>query len=166
MQFEEYKERLKARLFSNFDFEEDVVVSGIRIDLKASFKRTTERYVLLKKNVQYRYDTYEYFYLIRHSSPSRDQLEGMVQELTHQIVQATIPDQDHMSSDHTIIFHVDEIRPEAAEYVRQFIFRKMFKLGFKGWVHIGLVIVDTTGHIIYSRHRKQKPYRFLDIHSQ
>lgn len=165
MQFEEYRERLKARLFSNFDFEDNVMVGSTMVDTKASFKRTTERYVLLKKNVQYRYDTYEYFYLIRLSAPSREQIERLMTELTETIVERTLPDQDHMSSDHTIICHVDSIQPETADYVRRFIYRKMFKLGFKGWIHIGLVMVDTTGQIIYSRHRKQKPYRFLDIKS-
>lgn len=163
MQFEDYKQHLSARLYSNFDLQKNTTLGGVNIDLAASFKRRTERFVLLKKNVQYRYDTYEYFYLIQEMAPSLERIQRLVEQLTNHLVQTTKPDQDHMSSDHTVIFHVDQIQPEVADYIRKFIFRKMFKLGFQGWLHIGLAMVDTTGQVIYSRHRKQKPYRFLAI---
>lgn len=166
MQFEDYRERLSARLFSNFDLYRDITLDDLQIDMMASFKKTTERYVLLKKNVQYRFNTFEYFYLIQQESLSLDQLKNFMERLTDHIVQSTEPDQDHMSSDHTVIFHVKENRPEVAEYVQKYIFRKMFKLGFYGWVHIGLVVVDTNGKIVFSKHRKQKPYRFLDVQTQ
>lgn len=163
MQFVDYQQRLRARLQSNFDFQEACDIGGVLVDLAAAFKRTTERYVLLKKNIQYRYDTYEYFYLIHRPEATLDEVRGIVNQLTEHLVRTTPHDDEHMSSDHTIIFHVRAIDPALADYVRKFIFRRLFKLGFKGWIHIGLVLVDTTGQIIYSKHRKQKPYRFLDI---
>lgn len=166
MEFNEYKERLSARLLSSFDLEEDVMIGAVPVALKASFKRVTERYVLVKKNVQYRYETNEYFYLLQQMAPTVAQLEQTVQQLTDAIIANSQVDREHMSSDHTIIFHVDIISPEVADFVRKFIYRRFFKLGFQGWAHIGLVMVDTTGQIIYSRHRRQKPYRFLDMKSK
>lgn len=163
MTAEVYKQRFKSRLMHHFDFIEDIRIAGVTIDVKADSHRRNEAYLITKKNKMYGFDNYESFLLLMQPNLTVEALEGAVRELEAYALAQVVPDEEHMSTDYTLVFHVDRISQEVEAYVKRYGFNKSFALGFRGHLRIGLVVVSASGDGVYSRNRRHKRFKFLSI---
>lgn len=161
--FVDYVDILAKDFSVYFDVERDVEFNGISLDLRASFQRINERYFLTKNTKMYRYDCYEYFYVKTLKSGDVSELNELLRNFEHSLITYQNSDENHMSSEHTLILlYAGTPSEDFKDVIRRYSFKKSFSMGLRGFLHFGVVLRDKDANMVYSKNRKQKKYRFLE----
>lgn len=147
MNIEEYLETLAARYAPYYDVERHMVISGRPLDIVARSICTTEKYFLSTSIPLYSFDTCNISLIqaFRESVTLRH-----VDEFTIYIKAAVpcvvTPSPDRLS---TLVNGVmvcgEGVRPDVFTAIRSFRWSKAFSFGLKGYVHLGILLVDLQG---------------------
>ncbi len=157
-----YKKLLMERLQGYFDFDENTRLGSIPLDFHARMHRRNEKYVLLKKNILYAYDNFEYFNLYQTEEMSLSQLQTLMEEFAGACLKVTTPNKEHMSSDHILIIHMPHADAELKAFARNYKFRKYYRFGLQGTCKVGLILVTDDGKSAeFSKDLRDKKYTFV-----
>lgn len=157
-----YATSLLRKLSVYFDIEENVTVCGLPFAFRSSMHRRNERYVLMKKNVLYAYDIFEYFYLYQKETMTKEELQTLMGHFLEEALQVTKPNKEHMSSDHILVIHLDQADDTLRKFVKKYRCRKYFHHGLQGTLKAAIILVENDGKsAVFSRDLKDKKYQFV-----
>lgn len=141
MEFNEFLETLKKKLFSNYDLYDDFELKGQSFNLFARYFMRSERYVASKRFVIYGMETNDYLLVKRQDSFTAEDLDFYMDWVKKNVESIVKPHEEHMVSTLTLTFILDQMpSPELIKKIERSSFYKSFSWGFKGWVDLRLAI--------------------------
>ncbi|HHV79943.1 MAG TPA: hypothetical protein GXX40_10155 [Firmicutes bacterium] len=144
MTIEEYLDELARKYEPSYDVQRDVVLGGKTIDMLATSIRRTEKYFLLKELPLYGFDTccISLIQVFREPVTSYHvkEFSEYIQSVAFKLAN---PSLDKLC---TIINGVmvcgNKVYPEVPPTVRATRWSRAFAFGLKGYVHLGMLLVD------------------------
>lgn len=142
MDSKNYMQTIEERLKTRFDIKKDFKSEHINANIFARYNVSNEKYIATKKNVLYKYENNEYFFVKKADSLDGKGMESYMESLKEISSVMVKPKEDHMSSLVCGVVVVDECEDEEVErLVKRFKYHKSFAWGFKGWVDIAIIMV-------------------------
>jgi len=161
MKFQEYKEKIKARLSRYFNIEEKYTYNNKEFDLFATSNLRNEKYIASRKLTIYAFESNEYCFLKYYKDFDSKELEEIIEILRTSIKDYVKPHSEHMSSTITGVLVVDELKNyELIKRVKGFHYQKSFAFGFKGWVDIRIILVDLRNRSVITSKKARRVDKF------
>ncbi|MET3617305.1 hypothetical protein ABID14_000934 [Peptoniphilus olsenii] len=143
MDKELYFNRLKENLSIYYDLDESLSSEYGSIDLYAKYFEKNDRYILSKKSVIYSQEAFEHIFCKYFENITLEYVKDFTNFLETNITNFVKPNDDHMSSIiRGVIVTNEEPSDEIINFIKKYKYYKSFLFGFKGWVNIGLNLVD------------------------
>ncbi len=162
MDKQRYKQLTMDRLQRYFDFQENVHFAGVTMDFQARMHRRNEKYLLAKKNVLYAYDNFEYFCLYQNERLPLSELKTLIKDFSEACLKMTKPNNEHMSTDHVLILHLNYVDDETKKYIEKYKYRHYFRFGLQGTLKVGVILVyDDAKSAVFSKDLRDKKYHFV-----
>lgn len=144
--------KLIKKFETNFDIEYNRQLSGINFDFAGEFNQRSVKYMFFKAAEVYAFKSQEYVFYkdidYEFNIENIQNIKTILQENVNKIVKI---DEEHMSSVITFIFSsIKNPNLEVQNVIKKFKFYKSFKLGFKGWVNIKLIIINPNSGEVYT----------------
>lgn len=151
MEFNEYLDKIQAKLTESFDIERDYEINGYDIDMFAEHHMRTEQYVITRKTVINAIETNEFCFIKYFDNIDEREVENFTGVLIDAIDKVIDFEDGHMSSIMTGVIVLDnKPREEVLKMVEKYKYQKGFAFGFKGWVDIRLLLVTMDDKYIVS----------------
>lgn len=143
MNKELYFNNLKENLSVYYDVLENYNTEFGNIDIYAKFFEKNERYILKKEAIIYSQEAFEHVFCKYFENLSIKDIVEFTKYLEGNINTYVKPDDNHMSSIlRAVVVTNKEPDQEIIKFIRNYKYYKSFLFGFKGWVNIGLNLVD------------------------
>lgn len=143
MKKELYFNRLEENLSIYYDLTENLSLEYGNIDLYAKYFEKNDRYILSKKSVIYSQEAFEHIFCKYFENITLDCVKDFTKFLETNITNFVKPNDDHMSSIiRGVIITNEKPSDEIIDFIKKYKYYKSFLFGFKGWVNIGLNLVD------------------------
>jgi len=139
-----YREKIKDKLISYYDIDENVKYGKYDFDFVAKYNQRNAKYVLSKRYEYYAFTNNNYIlYKKLDTKITKDTLDEIKSFLSDSCKKIIKYNDEHMSSNLTIILETEIPRDrDLIKKVLNFKFYKSFVFGLKGWVNAGLVLID------------------------
>ncbi len=151
---------LKNKLITYYDVIED---NPFSCDFIAKYYERNAMYVMKKDMEYYAFENNEVIlYMDKASLNIKDieEIYQLVDSKNHEFVTAS---EDHMSTMvYVIIEYHGDWTSELRKKIRQFSYYKSFEWGFKGWINVGLIVVNTKTGRLYSNRIGKKEKKRLE----
>lgn len=140
-----YMNELIKKFESNFDIEYNRQLGGINFDFAGEFNQRSIKYMFMKAAEVYAFKSHEYVFYkeidYKFEAPDLAKLKSIIKENVNSIIKM---DSEHMASVITFIFSsIESPSVETEETIKKFKFYKSFLLGFKGWVNVKLIFINS-----------------------
>ncbi|MEK6263972.1 MAG: hypothetical protein N2B06_04280 [Clostridium sp.] len=140
-----YMDQLIKKFESNFDIEYNRQLGEINFDFAGEFNQRSIKYMFMKAAEVYAFKSHEYVFYkeidYKFEEPYLAKLKSIIEENMNNIIKM---DSEHMASVITFIFSSTESPSvEIVETIKKFKFYKSFLLGFKGWVNVKLIFINS-----------------------
>lgn len=143
MNKEKYLLNLKEILSVYYDVYEDFDSEFGKIDIYAKFFERNDRYILKKEAIIYSQEAFEHIFCKYFENLTIDDAVGFTKYLEENINTFVKPNDNHMSSIlRGVIVTNEKPDEEIIKFIQKYKYYKSFQFGFKGWVNIGLNLVD------------------------
>ncbi|MBK5243232.1 hypothetical protein [Clostridium sp.] len=154
---DKYMNELIKKFESNFDIEYNRQIGGINFDFAGVFDQRSIKYMVMKAAEVYAYKTHEYVFYKHIDDEFQVTDLVKIKSLLHENVNDIVKmDSEHMASVITFIFSSTESPDlETQKAIRKFKYYKSFLLGFKGWVNVKLIFINSdTNKVITNKFAK------------
>lgn len=149
-EFEKIKQNLINGLKNNYDLEENVSLIGEEFDLSAQYNIRNSKFVMTKKVEIYAFRSEELLFFKGLREIDSEYLEGLKNRIKENIEKIINVDKEHMNTDLTFIFVVDELEKEMKKKIKRFKYHKSFKMGLKGWTNVKLFVYETGCDLLHA----------------
>ncbi len=165
MDTQDYKEMMKDRLFSSFDFVTPPDNLGFEPDVWAVYHRKSEKYFISRKIPLYSMNNDEYVCLvIIPDSLTVDALRKF-RECAENWLFTLEVDEEHMSSLFTLALICSGLpSKDVLRELKKSRFHVDFKYALRGWADLAIMVVDVANQDVYSNPRGRqniRNFRFL-----
>lgn len=154
---DKYMNELIKKFESNFDIEYNRQIGGINFDFAGEFNQRSIKYMFMKAAEVYAFKSHEYVFYkdIDYKFQATDlvKIKSLLDEKVNDIIKM---DPEHMASVITFIFSSTESPElEIQKAIKKFKYYKSFLLGFKGWVNVKLIFINSnTNKVITNKFAK------------
>jgi hypothetical protein len=154
---DKYMNQLIKKFETNFDIEYNKQLGGINFDFVGEFNQRSIKYMVLKAAEVYAFKSYEYVFYkdIDYKFEALDvsKIKSIIEDNVNDIIKM---DSEHMASVITFILSSTESpNMEAENAIKKFKFYKSFSFGFKGWVNVKLIFINSnTNKVITNKFAK------------
>ncbi|MGI5949749.1 hypothetical protein [Peptoniphilus sp.] len=143
MNKERYLSNLKEILSVYYDVYEDFDTDFGSVDIYAKFFERNDRYILKKEAIIYSQEAFEHVFCKYFENLTINDVVDFTGYLEKNINTFVKPDDNHMSSIlRGVIVTNEKPDEEIIKFIQKYKYYKSFQFGFKGWVNIGLNLVD------------------------
>ena len=164
MEFNEYLDKIQAKLTESFDIERDYDINGYPIDMFAEHHMRTEQYIITRKTVINAIETNEFCFIKYFPSIDEREVENFTEVLKDAINIVIDFEDGHMSTIMTGVIVLDNRpREEIEKMVEKYKYQKGFAFGFKGWVDIRLLLVTMDDKYIVSNKKGKEVIEVYEI---
>jgi hypothetical protein len=142
---DKYMNELIKKFETNFDIEYNRQLGEINFDFAGEFNQRSIKYMFMKAAEVYAFKSHEYVFYkeidYKFEAPDFERLKSIIEENMNNIIKM---DSEHMASVITFIFSsIESPSAEIVETIKKFKFYKSFLLGFKGWVNVKLIFINS-----------------------
>lgn len=149
-----YMNELVKKFESSFDIEYKKQLGAINFDFAGEFNQRSVKYMFTKAAEVYAFKNHEYVFYkeIDYKFEETDikNIKILLEEKVNQIIKM---DREHMASVITFIFSCPTSPDlEVQKGIKKFKFYRSFLLGFKGWVNVKLIFINShTNEVITNK---------------
>lgn len=137
---------LRQSLEHLFDFTEDFAFQGLTYPLYGKFYRRNSKYFAVKKAELYAYTSFEHILYKKYEGLLKaSDFHALVDSVKKGLDELIQPDDEHMSSVVNFIIECDGIEDGLQNELRNFKYRKSYKLGLWGWVDFKALVIVNEG---------------------
>jgi hypothetical protein len=138
-------DRLIKKFETNFDIEYNKQLGEINFDFAGEFNQRSIKYMFMKAAEVYAFKSHEYVFYKEMDYKFEEhyftRLKSIITENINNIIKM---DSEHMASVITFIFSsIESPSVEIVETIKKFKFYKSFSFGFKGWVNVKLIFINS-----------------------
>ncbi|MGH4119441.1 hypothetical protein [Clostridium sp.] len=142
---DKYMKELIKKFQRNFDLEYNKQMGGINFDFTGEFNQRSIKYMFLKAAEVYAFKSHEYVFYksvdYKFGALDISKIKSLIDENVNAIIKM---DAEHMASVITFIFSSTESPDlETQEAIKKFKYYKSFLFGFKGWVNVKLIFINS-----------------------
>lgn len=156
MDKKEYLACMEARFKHFYDLERSYTLKGHSVDLYARYFERNERYIGTKKMVVYGMEQNEHVFFKYLEDIKPSDLKVFTEMLETAVETLVSPTEDHMCTLVRGVLLTKNLPKELEAPIKKYKYYKSFLFGFRGWVHIGLNVVDINNPNINYHNRKGK----------
>lgn len=139
-----FEEKLREKLNRFYDIGGKEEIGTLTFDFIARYHQRNSKYILKQSNEYYAFENNEFILFKKLNTPFTEELleevEMFFKDYSAKLLSV---DDEHMSSIVTIIFETElPTDPQLIKKIEKFKYYKSFMLGFKGWIHGGLMLIN------------------------
>lgn len=141
-EFVKIKNQVVKKLENNYDIEFNKRLCGKEFDLYGEYCVRNSRYIWTKKMEVYSFQNKDKIFVKYNEIFNKDLIEEFKHWLKDNLNKLVNVDKEHMSTDITFVFVLDNVNDEIKRSMKKFKFHKSFFMGFRGWVNAKVYVYD------------------------
>lgn len=150
---QEFMEKLLVSYQSAFDITRPYDVNGDRFDAYAAFNVTSAKYVLVKKAELWRANCFEHTFFACRPTLTAEDLRRFREDIVTFIEPQLVRGGEACTAEHHMYTYItgificeDGISDEVKKEVKKFKYFKNYRLGFRGYSQVRLLVFDRKNH--------------------
>lgn len=139
-----FEQTLRRKLETYYNLEDNFFIAGKDFNFIARYNQRNSKYILHKKIELYAFENNEYILYKKldkgFAEETLNEIKNLINNHYSQIIDVN---DEHMSSTIIFIFETDlPTNKKLINSIKKFNFYKSFKFGLKGWINVGLVLIN------------------------
>lgn len=139
-----FEEKLRGKLNRYYDITDAETIGDMTFDFVARYHQRNSKYILKQSNAYYAFENNEFILFKKLVHPFTEETFDAIERFFQNSATSLLSvDDEHMSSVVTIIIETPlPLETTLMKKIEKFKYYKSFMLGFKGWLHGGLMLIN------------------------